>query len=151
MLTAWTPTTRASSLLPPDSPVGPRRVYFYDLATRLAIQNTLYHQLDGMFWTGTGSMVSYQGRYVDGTTVALYGAFRDPTGKLRRVKLDRASFPGRMVVAKIWYARIGDLPDWWAVPEWRVLARGDGSPVLGRGLPIENRAWTAAYLAGLVS
>ena len=74
-----------------------------------------------------------------------------PLAGLRCVTVDASSFPGRKVVAKIWYARVGDLPDWWAVPEWRVLARGDGSPVLGRGLPIENRAWTASYLAGLVS
>ena len=79
----------------------------------------------------------------DGASSPLF--YDTPTHSLR------VSFPGRKVVAKIWYARVGDLPDWWAVPEWRVLARGDGSLVLGRGLTIENGAWTAAYLAGLVS
>lgn len=150
MPAAWTPVDRASSPLLYDTPTHSLRVYFYDLTIRAEITIPPYHELSGMIWTGTGPMVSLGGHYVDGTASAIHGvAYFDR--RLRCVTVDASSFPGRKVVAKIWYARVGDLPDRWAVPEWRVLARGDGSLVLGRGLPIENRAWTASYLAGLVS
>jgi hypothetical protein len=123
---------------------GSMRVYFYDLETRAELTD---HPLAAMCYCGGGPMVSHEGAYVDGTTTGVDGAaFID--GAYRRVRVTADSFPGRKVCAKIWYG-----PGHQAAPrgfEWRLLARGDESPVLGKR-PRVGRVWVERFKAGQVA
>lgn len=139
MPAAWTPATLASTLPRADRrELGAQRIYFYDVETRAEISD---HPLAGMIWTGTGPMVSHEGRYVDGTSSAVHGvAYFD--GQPRRVTVDAASFPGRRVAAKVWYGpSAGDRS-----PEWRLLAAGDESAVVGKQERISARDWLRLYV-----
>lgn len=139
--TTWTPAVDPTTLARATRhDMGSQRVYFYDLDTREEIKD---HPLAGMFWTGSGPMVSHEGRYVDGTALVVAGAaYLD--GTARRVEVTAESFPGRRVCAKVWYAT-SDVR-----PEWRILARGDGSRVLGRQ-PRVGAEWVAQFKAGAVA
>lgn len=140
---AWTPSTLASSLPRADryDVMGPQRVYFYDLDTRAEIESPL----SGLHWTGSGPMVSHEGRYVDGTATVVTGAaFID--GVWRQVRVTADSFPGRRVCAKIWYG--AEAPSEMK-PEWRILAHGDGSAVKGKQ-PRVGKEWVRAFKAGEV-
>ena len=141
---AWTPSTDSRTLPRAErcELAGPQRVYFYDLDTRAE----LAHPLAGMRWTGGGPMVSHEGAYVDGTVTAVSGAaFID--GVWRRVRVTPESFPGRKIAAKIWYGPEAPAE---LKPEWRVLARGDDSRVLGQR-PRIGREWIALFTAGAVA
>lgn len=140
---AWTPSTIASSLPRAErcEVAGPQRVYFYDLSSRAEIESPLA----GMHWTGSGPMVSHEGRYVDGTTLNVTGAaFIE--GVWRTVRVTADSFPERKVCAKIWYGTEapGEMK-----PEWRILAHGDGSQVCGKQ-PRVGKEWVRAFKAGEV-
>ena len=138
----WTPATDSASLLrarASEGDFGPQRVYFYDVDTR---EELIAHPLNGMYWTGTGAMVAHEGAYVEATTGRLScTAYLD--GTARRVAVTAASFPGRCVAAKIWYASRD-------VSDWRLLAEGDGSRVTGQVPRFDGRAFAAMMRRGEV-
>lgn len=140
---AWTPATISADLTrAARTDLGPQRIYFYDLETRAEITD---HPLAGMHWTGSGPMVSLEGRYVDGTAKTVHGAaWLDGTARL--VTVDATSFPGRKVVAKVWYGPGSGEPAC-----WRILARGDGSAVVGKQSRMSGREWAARYKRGQVA
>lgn len=137
----WTSATDSASLpraRASEGDFGPQRIYFYDVDTR---EELTAHPLNGMYWTGTGAMVAHEGAYVEATTGRVSGtAYLD--GTARRVAVTAASFPGRRVAAKVWYA-----PE---ATDWRLLAEGDGSPVVGKMPRFDGRAFAAMMRRGEV-
>lgn len=136
----WTPATdpvtlsRASAS---EGDFGPWRVYFYDVDTREELGD---HPLHGMYWSGSGPMVAHEGAYVDGTAKEIRGcAYLD--GGPKRVVVTAESFPGRRVAAKVWGGSRN--------VDWRLLAKGDESAVVGKQPRFDGKTFAAMMQRGL--